>query len=673
MIHRNAALAAVFVCAISLDLPSPAKAGGPNPATPSKHHAAAKQPEIKQALGRPLIDSAIPLQEIQDFIDARIPPMPRAKSAAEWDAYARRARQEALDRAVFRGEAAHWRQLPTRVEWLETIDGGPGYKIRKLRYEAVPGLWIPALLYEPTEFKTPKVPVSLAVNGHDLAGKAVPYKQLRCINQAKRGMIVLNTEYLHMGQLTAPNYDHYRMNQLDLCGTSGLAPFYLVMSRGLDILLAHEHADPTRVAVQGLSGGGWQTITISSLDTRVTLCNPVAGYSSLRTRVRNVSDLGDSEQNAADLETVVDYAQMTAMLAPRPALLTYNFGDNCCFKADHALPPLVGAAGPIYELYGKAHNLRTHINLDPGTHNYGLDNRQQLYRMLKDFFFADRSDITVTEIPSDAEIKTPEQLKVELPPRNEDFNTLARRLAAALPRDGELPKTPEKTAAWRAARRSELAKIVHAHSWNALPMTITIRPVGADRERDGWLRVGDLWTVPFVELRPPKVSGDVIVIADEGRAAAADVVDAQLRSGRSVTAVDLYNFGEAKTTQRPSLFAIAVSSVGERPLGIQSSQLAAIARFVRHATGKSPALAALGPRSSLIATVAAAIEPAAIGGLELHGAYHSLKEVIEKNLTVEQAPELFCFGLLERFDMPQLLALAAPRPVRIQTAALPPH
>ena len=161
-----------------------------------------------------------------------------------------------------------------------------------------------------------KVPVSLAVNGHETAGKSIEYKQLRCINQAKRGMIVLNTEYLGMGQLTGQNYSHYRMNQLDLCGTSGLAPFYLVMSRGLDILLAREHADPARVTVQGLSGGGWQTITISSLDTRVTLCNPVAGYSSLRTRVRNVTDLGDSEQNAADLETIVDYAQMTAMLAP---------------------------------------------------------------------------------------------------------------------------------------------------------------------------------------------------------------------------------------------------------------------------------------------------------------------------------------------------------------------
>src|SRR6185503_3925327 len=135
-----------------------------------------------------------------------------------------------------------------------------------------------------------------------------------------------------------------RMNQLDLCGTSGLSPFYLSMSRGLDILLALPNADSARVAVSGLSGGGWQTITISSLDTRVKLCNPVAGYSSFRTRIHNFSDLGDSEQTPCDLGTVADYEHLTAILAPNPALLTFNIKDDCCFAADHALPPLIEAA-----------------------------------------------------------------------------------------------------------------------------------------------------------------------------------------------------------------------------------------------------------------------------------------------------------------------------------------
>lgn len=650
------ALAFTFCCSWGL-----ATAANPEPSAPVAP--AIKLSSITIALGSPLIDPAIPLQEIQDFIDARIPRMPDVRSAAEWQAYADRARQRVLDQVVFRGEAAAWRRQPTRVVWLDTIDAGPGYKIRKLRYEAVPGLWIPALLYEPTNLGGQKVPVSLAVNGHETAGKSIEYKQLRCINQAKRGMIVLNTEYLGMGQLTGENYLHYRMNQLDLCGTSGLAPFYLVMSRGLDILLAHEYADPTRVTVQGLSGGGWQTITISSLDTRVTLCNPVAGYSSLRTRVRNVTDLGDSEQNAADLETVVDYAQMTAMLAPRPALLTYNFADSCCFKADHALPPLDGAARPIYELYGKPNNLRTHVNHVPGNHNYGLDNRQQFYAMLKDFFFADRAEVNATEIPSGAEVKTAAQLKVDLPAKNEDFNSLALRLAASLPHDAALPESRDEVIAWQKRKRELLGNIVHEHPWGVVDVTVGSRTIGSVVQTDRWLRIGNAWTVPAVEFAPANAKGDVIVLADGGRAKMPALVDDLVQTGRRVLAVDLYGFGESQTSRLPHLFAIAVSSVGERPVGIQASQLAATARWFHQKFGKAPQIVADGPRSSLIATVAAALEPAAIGSLELHGSFGSIKEILERNLTIEQTPELFCFGLLEQFDVRQLMALVAPRPV----------
>src|SRR5439155_18941311 len=150
-----------------------------------------------------------------------------------------------------------------------------------------------------------------------------------------------------------PGYAHGRMNQLDLCGTGGIAPFYLCMSRGLDVLLAHKHADKDRVAVAGLSGGGWQTIFISSLDTRVKLSNPVAGYSSFLTRIHYFEDLGDSEQTPCDLATVVDYTHLTAMMAPRPTLLTFNAKDNCCFASPHAMEPLIAAAAPAFKLYGK--------------------------------------------------------------------------------------------------------------------------------------------------------------------------------------------------------------------------------------------------------------------------------------------------------------------------------
>src|SRR5581483_6049832 len=122
-------------------------------------------------------------------------------------------------------------------------------------------------------------------------------------------------------------------------------------------------------------------------ETRVTLTDPVAGYSSFLTRGQHFSDLGDSEQTPCDLATVVDYTHLTAMMAPKPTLLTFNAKDDCCFAAGHALPPLLEAAGPIFKLYGWPENLRSHVNENPGNHNYGLDNRQAFYRMLGDHWF----------------------------------------------------------------------------------------------------------------------------------------------------------------------------------------------------------------------------------------------------------------------------------------------
>ena len=115
-------------------------------------------------------------------------------------------------------------KLPTDQGYV--VPAGKGYTIRKLRYEAVPGLWIGALLYEP-ENLTGKVPVVLNPNGHvGKPGMTIDYKQARCINLAKRGMLALNYEWIGMGQLGSPGYGHGNASHLDLCGRAGLSVFF---------------------------------------------------------------------------------------------------------------------------------------------------------------------------------------------------------------------------------------------------------------------------------------------------------------------------------------------------------------------------------------------------------------------------------------------------------------
>ena len=345
---------------------------------------------------------------------------------------------------------------------------------------------------------------------------------------------MLNVEWLGMGQLRADGFNHAQMNQLDLCGTSGLAPFYLTMSRGLDVLLAHPNADPTRVAVTGLSGGGWQTIVISSLDTRVTLTNPVAGYSSFRTRARHPKDLGDSEQTPTDLAVYADYATLTAMMAPRPTLLTYNAKDNCCFEAGYALPPLLRAAEPAFRLFGKADALRSHVNHDPGDHNYGRDNREAFYRMVGDFFFAGEA-FDAKEIPSDDEVKKPAELTVELPEGNKDFNALARDLAAKLPNAPATPADRDGVEKWQATLREKLRSVVKFKEFTVRPELNGTETAGDVTVTYRRLRLGADWTVPAVELARGTPKRTAVVLADGGRKAAAAKTAALLADGYRVT------------------------------------------------------------------------------------------------------------------------------------------
>jgi len=633
---------------------------------------------VGAALARPINDRDTTLKESQAFCAAKVPAMPKPKDATAWQKMADRMRADVLDHVVFRGAAA-WRDAPLRVEWFDTIPGGPGYTIRKLRYEAAPGMWIPALLYMPDKI-TGRVPVMLNVNGHDAKGKAADYKQMRCINQAKRGIIALNVEWLRMGQLKGTGFQHSRMNQLDVCGVSGLAPFYLAMSRGLDVLLSLKEADPKRVGMAGLSGGGWQTIILSALDTRITLSNPVAGYSGFKTRAYNLTDLGDSEQTPTDLALYADYTHLTAMRAPRATLLTYNQKDDCCFAAPHALPPLQEAAAPIFRLFNRAKQLTTHINHDPGTHNFERDNREALYRAIGAEFFPTIGDkFNATEIPSEDEIKTAKELEVPLPETNADFHTLAVAAAAELPREPSLPAGDRAGAvAWQATTRADLAEVSRLAKY-----TIQAESVGTDEQSgmkiEYWnLQVGDraegaanapLWSVPAVEIAPENARGTAIIVADAGRAQSGAATARWLSKGYRVVAIDPFYFGESKISEKDYLFALLVSAVGSRPIGIQSAQLAAVASWSSaRRDGEPVVISATGPRASVVALVAAASAERGVDEVELSGAWGSLKELIRRDFTYETAPELFCFGLLARCDVARIVALIAPRKVTFLNA-----
>ncbi|MDP6678209.1 MAG: hypothetical protein QGG72_04865, partial [Verrucomicrobiota bacterium] len=175
-------------------------------------------------------------------------------------------------------------------------------------------------------------------------------------------------------------------------------------------------------------------------------------------------------------------------------------------------------------------------------------------------------------------------------------------------------------------------------------------------------RIGGDWTVPGTVFTPEAPKVTTLLIADAGRKAQTGRVETLLAKGQRVVSFDPFFFGESKIQSRDFLHVILMHAVGERALGVQASQVSAVANWAAGQFKQPVELESVGRRLSVAARLAA-VQSGAISALKLHGPMRSLKEVIRENKGANQMPEMMCFGLLESFDLPQIEALIAPRPV----------
>ena len=587
-------------------------------------------------------------RQLLAFLGEHLPHFTPPTSAAAWRNQAPALRAQVLD-LFFRGHPAGLLAEQPQVHWGDRIETGAGYTIRKLRYEGYPGLWVPALLYEPDQLGE-KAPAVLNPNGHHAGGKAMDYKQARCINLAKRGMLALNTEFLGMGELRA-DVDHNRIGHLDLCGIAGIGVFYLLMKRGLDVLLAHPKADPERIGMTGLSGGGWQTALLAALDERVKVIVPVAGHSAVWQRRGCIEDIGDQEQCPADLCTIADYDALSALFAPRPTLLIYNRHDDCCFQTRRTRKSIYEPIRPVFALLGARDNIALHDNTDPGTHNYERDNRRQLYKFLNRHWGLETPD---DDLPYRDELHTEETLAVGLPSDNATLLSIAQAALCKLRERKRKARDP-------AAARQALASLLKLPQWK----NRALQEVGtAQKRKDGTiqhylLHLDDTWTLPLTEYTPPRPRGIELVIADGGRGALAGPLASALAQGRRVIVADIFATGELRTDPRHQML---VATAGQRPLGIQVGQVLAL---LATASQKSRTLhlTAHGRVCPVVALIAAALKPQALASLTTNALIDSLGRLIDWPLSYDAAPSLYCFGLLAEFDIPDLIALSAPVPL----------
>jgi dienelactone hydrolase len=640
---------------------------------------------IDPLLAQHLQSQSVVADELQHFMLKRVPALQLPATEKQWDQEAARIRTRELS-VLYHGWPQAWIDAAPNFEQVGVIER-EGYRIVKLRYQVVPGMFSTALLYEPDKISG-KIPAILNVNGHGPGGKAVGHKQARCINYARRGILALDLEWFDYGDLDQAGNAHDNARLLDLSGYNGAGLFYLEMRRGLDYLYDNPNVDRARIGVTGVSGGGWQSIMLSSLDTRIGPAAPVAGFSSLTASIEHPEYSGnDAEQNPSDFRQGIDYAQLMAIRAPRPTLLMYNSMDDCCFRAGILKQGVYFDIKPFFNLYGKPDNLQWHLNLNPGTHNYGLENREASYKFFDSVFHIDASP---DEFPNtDTEIETAEDLAVPLPTDNLTILSLAQSLAKSI--HHEVPAQPSTE--WASSQRTKLKQVVRY-----APVTLTHAwPISATHEKgveshayrfefsNGLSATGIL----FRSVTAPEAAPTTIVMADAGMPSTmVDVADDVDRGQRVLVLNPLFFTNgklDAEDRSGVTVFAQLLTALGERPLGMESAQVNAVVQWLGedldhgsptsnnfHLPEKStPAvhIVTTGPRAQLIAMVAAAIHPEYFSALESRESISTFATAYEHPENFVQDPEMMCFGLYRDFDINTLAAIAAPVKVNLSAVA----
>jgi dienelactone hydrolase len=609
--------------------------------------------------------------QLRQYLIDRIAKLPAPTSAEQWTATAQQVRKHLLEKVVFHGWPPEWISSSPKFEDLGPINAGEGHRMRKLRYEIVPGFFSTAILYEPVNLRG-KVPAILNVSGHEYsAGKAVEYEQKRCINFAKHGIMALSLEWFECGELFDPENKqedrHWVGGYLDLVGANAVGLFYLAMRRGLDYLYEHPNVDQARLGMTGLSGGGWQTITLSSLDQRVQVAVPVAGYASLVSEIERASDTGDIEQIPADFFVDLDNTHLTAMRAPRPTLLVYNAEDDCCFRAPLVKPYLFDQVQPFFSLYGSSDGFQWHENDDPGTHNYQLDNRLQAYHFFAKHFRLPAID---SEIPSDAEVKSYDELVVGLPKDNLTVLRLARSLAQRTKRE-PIPLSAAERQGWAVSARGKLKAIIRCDPSDVKLAWALANTKGKGIETRSYrfgLSNGLSATGVWVKaIKSPDTATATLMLNDEGKRREATEVSARVNRGDQVLAIDLLFTGDSSPEEQPQPLSQRqyliqlLATVGNRALGIEAAQLIAITQWLHRATGtRRLRLECTGMRSQTVALVASALEPTLFSEVVVRRGMRSLSYLLDTPVSQLVAPDLFCLDLYKEFDLDRMIALAEP-------------
>ena len=245
------------------------------------------------------------------------------------------------------GLPAEKTDLHARITGTIQMDG---FSIEKLIFESLPGVYVSALVYIPTDHAK-KGPAVLVPAGHAPNGKI--YYQDLCQRLAKRGYVVLAWDPVGQGERSQfwdskeakSRYnlicaEHAVMGNLAYLVGANLARWEIWDGiRAVDYLLTRPEVDGDRISIVGTSGGGFQAAHIAALDKRIKVVVPSCYITALPMRIFNrifTDPDSDPEQDLFGMiSNGIDHPGLLLLLYPRPVLVAAAVLDFFPIEGTH--------------------------------------------------------------------------------------------------------------------------------------------------------------------------------------------------------------------------------------------------------------------------------------------------------------------------------------------------
>ena len=247
---------------------------------------------------------------------------------------------------------------------------GDGYLVEKLHFQSLPGLYVTANLYRPTEVKEP-LPTILYVCGHANVvengvslGNKTGY-QHHGIWFARHGYVCIVLDTIQLGEIRGEHHGTYKFGRW-WWAARGYTPAGVEAWNGiraLDYLESRPEVDRTRFGVTGRSGGGAYSWWIAGLDDRIKVAVPVAGITTLKNHVLDGAIEGHCDCMFMVNTERWDFDRVAALIAPRPLLISNSDKDDI-FPLDGVLQ-IHDRTRALYRKLGKEANIGIHLTEGP--------------------------------------------------------------------------------------------------------------------------------------------------------------------------------------------------------------------------------------------------------------------------------------------------------------------